>query len=176
MKRIAIDMDDVMADTTFKIIQYINERISSDYTYDGLMTANDHVKKAFYESYIANNDFLWEPGFFEDIPVKPDAVEVIQALQEKYEVFIVSAATEFPNSMKEKLNWISKYFPFIGWQHTVFCGHKHMILADYLIDDHEKNLKTFTGTPLLFTAPHNLHIHDYERVNTWLDVKTRLLG
>ena len=82
MKRIAIDMDDVMADTTFKIIQYINERISSDYTYDGLMTANDHVKKAFYESYIANNDFLWEPGFFEDIPVKPDAVEVIQALQD----------------------------------------------------------------------------------------------
>jgi 5'(3')-deoxyribonucleotidase len=118
---------------------------------------------------------LWEPGFFEDIPVKPHAIEVIKALMEKYEVFIVSAATEFPNSMKEKLQWMKQHFPFIGWQHIVFCGHKHMILADYLIDDHEKNLKTFTGTPLLFTAPHNLHIHDYERVDSWLDVKSRLL-
>jgi 5'(3')-deoxyribonucleotidase len=38
MKRIAIDMDDVMADTTFKIIQYINERVNGEYTYEGLMT------------------------------------------------------------------------------------------------------------------------------------------
>ncbi|MEY2895541.1 MAG: hypothetical protein RIS42_1260 [Bacteroidota bacterium] len=175
MKRIAIDMDDVMADTTFKIILQINEKVQGAYTYDGLMTATDVEKKAFYDVYVANNDFLWEPGFFEDIPVKPNAVEVIEALMVKYEVFIVSAATEFPNSMKEKLNWMAKHFPFIGWQHIVFCGHKHMILADYLIDDHEKNLKTFTGTPLLFTAPHNLHITDYERVNSWLEVKARLL-
>jgi 5'(3')-deoxyribonucleotidase len=175
MKRIAIDMDDVMADTTFKIIQQINEKVQGTYSYDGLMTATDVAKKAFYDVYVANNEFLWEPGFFEDIPVKPNAVEVIQALMEKYEVFIVSAATEFPNSMKEKLNWMAKHFPFIGWQHIVFCGHKHMILADYLIDDHEKNLKTFTGTPLLFTAPHNLHIKDYERVNSWMEVKAKLL-
>ncbi len=175
MKRIAIDMDDVMADTTFKIIQYINERVNGVYSYEGLMTASDVEKKAFYEVYVANNKFLWEPGFFEDIPVKPNAVDVIQALMGKYEVFIVSAATEFPNSMKEKLQWMQQHFPFIGWQHIVFCGHKHMISADYLIDDHEKNLKTFTGTPLLFTAPHNLHIHDYERVNSWLDVQSRLL-
>jgi 5'(3')-deoxyribonucleotidase len=175
MKRIAIDMDDVMADTTFKIIHQINEKVQGTYSYDGLMTATDIEKKAFYDVYVANNEFLWEPGFFEDIPVKPNAVEVIQALMEKYEVFIVSAATEFPNSMKEKLNWMAKHFPFIGWQHIVFCGHKHMILADYLIDDHEKNLKTFTGTPLLFTAPHNLHIKDYERVNSWMEVKAKLL-
>jgi 5'(3')-deoxyribonucleotidase len=175
MKRIAIDMDDVMADTTLKIIQFINERVNGHYTYEGLMTASEEDKKAFYDIYMSNNDFLWQSGFFVDIPVKPHAIEVIQALKEKYEVFIVSAATEFPNSLKEKLAWMNEHFPFIGWQHIVFCGHKHMILADYLIDDHEKNLKTFTGTPLLFTAPHNLHIHDYERVDSWLDVKSRLL-
>ena len=32
-----------------------------------------------------------------------------------------------------------------------------MIKADYLIDDHEKNLVNFTeGTPVLFSAPHNM--------------------
>jgi 5'(3')-deoxyribonucleotidase len=50
-----------------------------------------------------------------------------------------------------------------------------MIQADYLIDDHEKNLKTFNGTPLLFTAPHNLHIHEYQRVDTWDAVANLLL-
>ena len=50
-----------------------------------------------------------------------------------------------------------------------------MIQADYLIDDHEKNLKTFTGTPLLFSALHNLHIHDYQRVNSWDHVGDLLL-
>ena len=50
-----------------------------------------------------------------------------------------------------------------------------MIQADYLIDDHEKNLHTFTGTPLLFTAPHNIHIHDFKRVNNWKEIETLLL-
>ena len=45
-----------------------------------------------------------------------------------------------------------------------------MIQADYLIDDHEKNLASFTGKPILYSALHNLHIHDYERVNTWKEV------
>jgi 5'-nucleotidase len=175
MKRIAIDMDDVMADTTVKIIEFINKRVNGTFTYERLMTATDTEKAEFYQIYLANNDFLWNEGFFMDIPVKPNAVEVIQNLMEEYEVFIVSAATEFPNSMKEKLCWLKEHFPFISWTHIVFCGHKHMIAADYLIDDHEKNLRTFTGTPLLFSAPHNLHIHDFERVNSWLDVKTRLL-
>ncbi len=76
MKRIAIDMDDVMADTTLKIISYVNERVNESYTYQGLMTADDLQKKAFYEAYIANNDFLWEPGFFENIAVKQVAVKV----------------------------------------------------------------------------------------------------
>ena len=176
MKRIAIDMDDVLAKTTHVIIDRINEIVKQNYTYEELLQGDVAVKEAFYAHYLAHNSFLWEPGFFENIPVNEDAVEVVKKLTERYEVFIVSAATEFPNSLKEKLVWMETYFPFITWKHIVFCGHKHMILADYLIDDHEKNLKTFTGTPLLFTAPHNLHIHDYERMNTWLDVKARLLG
>ncbi len=168
-------MDDVMADTTVKIIQQINEIHNTSFSYHELMESDEALKKEFYALYLENNTFLWETGFFEDIPVKKDAVEVIELLQQKYEIFIVSAATEFPNSLKEKLNWMSTHFPFITWRNIVFCGHKHMIQADYLIDDHEKNLSTFSGTPLLFSAPHNLHITDYTRVSSWLDVKKMLL-
>ena len=175
MKRIAIDMDDVMADTTVKIIQQINQLTNSSYTYEMLMSSDTALKQSFYDLYLNNNSFLWEPGFFTDIPVKKDAVEVIAELQKTYEIFIVSAATEFPNSLVEKLDWMKLHFPFITWKHIVFCGHKHMIQADYLIDDHEKNLTTFTGTPLLFSAPHNLHLKEFERVASWIDVKNKFI-
>ena len=175
MKRIAIDMDDVLAKTTHVIIDKINKITSSSYTYEELMNGSESLKLEFYGHYTKHNSFLWEPGFFENIPVNEDAVEVVEKLQKQYEIFIVSAATEFPNSLKEKLTWMEKHFPFITWRHIVFCGHKHMIQADYLIDDHEKNLHTFTGTPLLFTAPHNLHINDFKRVNNWKEIESLLL-
>ncbi len=139
------------------------------------LVANDSLKMAFYQDYIANNSFLKEPGFFLDIPVKEKAVDIVKELGNHYEIFIVSAATEYPESLKEKLIWLEQHFPFISWTHVVFCGHKYMIQADYLIDDHEKNLKTFTGTPLLFSALHNLHIDDYQRVNSWDHVGDLLL-
>jgi 5'(3')-deoxyribonucleotidase len=50
-----------------------------------------------------------------------------------------------------------------------------MIQADYLIDDHEKNLRTFGGTPLLFSAPHNARLEGYQRVNSWQEVEELLL-
>lgn len=174
MKRIAIDMDDVLADTTLKIINTINNLLSKNYSFDELMTNND-ARKRFLHDYLANNSFLWEPGFFLDIPVKSLAIETVKKLSEKYEIFIVSAATEFPESLKEKLTWMKQNFPFISWTHIVFCGHKYMIQADYLIDDHEKNLKSFNGTSLLFTAPHNLHINGYQRVDSWEAVSSLLL-
>ena len=174
MKRIAIDMDDVLADTTVKIIHTINSLLDKNYSYEELMSAQ-LARERFREDYLANNSFLWQPGFFLDVPVKAKAIEIVEKLSEKYEIFIVSAATEFPESLKEKLIWMKQHFPFISWTHIVFCGHKYMIQADYLIDDHEKNLKTFIGTPLLFTAPHNLHIHEYQRVDTWDAVANLLL-
>jgi 5'-nucleotidase len=176
MKRIAIDMDDVLAKTTHVIIDRINEIVQGQFTYEELMTSTSQYKQEFYNHYLTHNSFLWEPGFFENIPVNEDAVEIVKKLQQQYEIFIVSAATEFPNSLKEKLTWMEKHFPFITWKHIVFCGHKYMIQADYLIDDHEKNLHTFTGTPLLYTAPHNLHITDFKRVNNWKEIEKLLLN
>jgi 5'-nucleotidase len=105
----------------------------------------------------------------------PDAQEVVSKLYEKYEIFVVSAATEFPNSLSEKLEWLEDYFPYIGWKHTVFCGHKWMIRADYIIDDHEKNLINFQGKGLLFDAVHNKHITDFQRVNSWKEIEGLLL-
>ncbi|MEG7769311.1 5'-3'-deoxyribonucleotidase, partial [Listeria monocytogenes] len=70
---------------------------------------------------------------------------VLRRLNSLYEVFIVSAATEFPQSLTEKQAWLNEHFPFITWQQMVFCGSKTIINADIMIDDHFKNLDHFNG-------------------------------
>lgn len=173
MKRIAIDMDDVLADITTRLIEITNERRNTNYQKDQLK--DPAIFHEYYAEYKHIRECLYETGMFRNLPVFEGAQEVVKKLQEHYEVFIVSAATEFPKSLTEKLEWLEEHFPTIGWQHTVFCGHKHMIKADYLIDDHEKNLVTFEGTPLLFDAPHNYHLAGYQRVHSWKEVEGLLL-
>lgn len=173
MKRIAIDMDDVLADITTRLIEITNERRNTNYQKDQLK--DPVIFQEYYAEYKQIRACLYETGMFRNLPVFEDAQDVVKKLQEQYEVFIVSAATEFPKSLTEKLEWLEEHFPTIGWQHTVFCGHKHMIKADYLIDDHEKNLVKFEGTPLLFDAPHNYHLEGYQRVYSWKEIEGLLL-
>lgn len=172
--RILIDMDDVLADTSLKILNETNKRLGTNFTREQINTQPE-IYKAYYEQYTTVRGMLWEKGFFADIPLIKDAQEVVQKLHAKHEIFIVSAATEFPLSMEEKLEWLDKYFPYIGWSHTVFCGHKWMIKADYIIDDHEKNLINFEGKGLLFDARHNQHVKEFTRVLSWKEIEGILL-
>lgn len=171
MKRIAIDMDEVVADAYNRFFEWYERdygiKIDPASTYGKkahLVVAEEHrdiVKK-----------YPYQPGFFVDLPVMEGAVEVIRELKERYEIFFVSAAMQFKHSLFEKSEWLDKYFPFIGWQYRVLCGYKYIIDADYLIDDHTFNLKTFKGQGILFTSPHNVHENGFPRVNNWAEVKS----
>ena len=101
MQRLLIDMDDVMADTSQKIINTVNDAFNSNYTKE-ILIADPKIKEEYQEKYLTQRHKLWDKGFFRDIPLMPNAQEVIGELYKKYEIFIVSAATEFPNSMAEK--------------------------------------------------------------------------
>lgn len=168
--RIAIDMDDVMANTSKKLLELHASLYGSAWQpadFKGL--GFQELIKA--EEYQVIRERIFEVGFFTDLEVLPNAIEVISHLHEHHEVFIVSAAMEFPNSLCEKQTWLGQYFPFIHWKNIVFCGDKSIITADVLIDDHEKNLITFQGIPLLFDAIHNQTLSGYRRVHSWLEVK-----
>ncbi|CAL1520919.1 5' nucleotidase, NT5C type [Chitinophaga sp. MM2321] len=167
MARIAIDMDNVMADITQHYLKYYENEygVSIDpATLNGLPEGSAFPEKG------AVRLFLNTPGFFRTAPVMPGSQEVIKALAAQHEIFIVSAAMEFPLSLAEKLEWLNEHFPFISWHNIVFCGSKTIIDADYMIDDYDKNLRHFNGEKLLFTAPHNTNLTDYKRVNNWEEV------
>ena len=176
MHRIAIDMDDVLADATGRFMEYAQKQHGRPINRKEL-EGYDWAEQAIGITQSEARKWLYEPGFFRGMAVMPDSQAVMKELVVKYEVFIVSAAVEFPLSMKEKTEWLQEHFPFIDWRFIVFCGHKYMIQADFLIDDHLRNLAAFTtGKPLMFTAPHNTHLNGYDRVKDWKDIAARFLN
>lgn len=169
MKRLIIDMDDVLADTGAKILRLFNEKNNESITKE-FFEDKDFYTYIKQEHFVSFRDQLFEPGFFSDLEVFPDAQEVVEKLSEKYEIYIVSAAVEFPNSLIEKYNWLSVYFPFISWRNIVFCGDKSIVHGDIMIDDHERNFANFEGEKLLFHAMHNTQVQGYKRVKDWKDI------
>ncbi len=116
MKRIAIDMDETIADALGKHIRLYNEAFGAslskaDFRHCGLseMVPDEHAR--------AVEDMVFTDGFFEDLEVMPDAPEVIRELTGKYEVFITSSAMEVPSSFAAKFTWLERHFPFIAPSH-----------------------------------------------------------
>lgn len=169
MKRIAIDMDEVIADFNSKMIPSFNQRFNAQITLadlDGLtiQQLRPDIKEQVEE-------MIGESGFFSDLAVMPESQRVIKHLADKYEIFITTAAMEFPLSFDAKFRWLKNHFPFINPMNIVFCGSKSILHADYLIDDNARHFEHFSGEGILFSAPHNKHVTGYRRVKNWLEIE-----
>jgi len=173
MKRVIVDMDNVMANISLQFRNWYAKTTGQNISLESLIGKGE--LEGFPKPEIVKN-FLFTPGFFRTAPVMKDSREVLSELNKKYQVFIVSSALEFPQSISEKYAWLQEYFPFIGWEQIVFCGSKSLIKGDYMIDDYLKNLDHFDGEKLLYTAPHNQLLSGYNRVNNWKEVASALLN
>ncbi len=173
MKRIIIDMDNVMADVSRQFQTWYTRETGNIIDPASLIGVPE--PEAFPDPKVLWS-FLFTPGFFRTVPVMKDSQQVIEALNKKYEVFIVSSALEFPQSLGEKFEWLSEHFPFLSWKQIVFCGSKAVIKGDYMIDDYLKNLDFFEGEKLLYTAPHNQLLQGHNRVNNWQEVAAIFLN
>lgn len=173
MERVIIDMDEVIADPMGAMIDWYTKeyRLPVDYT---------RMKGSWIMGFPEEHQQLvrarlYEPGFFRNLPVMDDSVEVLQEMNKRYEIFIVSAATEFPNSLKDKLDWLLEHFPFFNWKQLVLCGEKRMVFGDHMIDDHARHLQHFNGKKHLYAAPHNKDVTGYDRINNWKEAATIFL-
>ncbi|SEJ77162.1 5'(3')-deoxyribonucleotidase [Dyadobacter sp. SG02] len=166
-KSIAVDMDNVIVDIEANWINHYADAFGITVTKEAMHGIPED--QAFPDP-LAARSLLYKPGFFRFAPVIPGAQEAIIKLQENYDVYIVSAAMEFPNSLPEKYDWLAEHFPSITWRNIIFCGDKSVINTDYLIDDHFKNLDFHKGKPILFTAGHNRGVERHTRVNNWEEV------
>ena len=174
-KRIAIDMDETIADALKEHLQRYNQAFGENVTREDLRGA-DLRDRVPADRRVLVDRMVHDETFFESLDPMPGAQQTVRELMEKYEVFIVSAAMEVPVSFAAKLRWLARYFPFIPASHIVFCGDKAIINADYLIDDTPRHFRGFAGEPIIFSAPHNALETSYRRVENWDEVREIFLG
>ena len=171
---IFVDMDEVIADAYQRHIDWYNQ------AFDGDFTKEDCHGKEFWQCVPDSHQQSVKAhasriGFFKDLGVMPNSQEVLEQLNRDHSVYIASAAMQFPNSLKEKSDWLDEHFPFIPWKQRILCGDKHILKGDLLIDDRSYNLENFKGRRLLFTSPHNVENNDFERVSSWKEIASLLL-
>ncbi|WP_394835578.1 hypothetical protein LVJ94_01445 [Pendulispora rubella] len=168
--RIAVDMDEVLADTLVTQLEWLNTEYGHSLTLGDVVGADlyDFIPKEHGTKLLR---LLEQGDFFADLPVMQDSQEVLRRLAEQHEVFIATAAMEFPGSFGPKFRWLAKHFPFIDPSRIVFCGNKSILHADALIDDTPRNLAGFKGRGILFSSPHNAHVTGYARVSCWREVE-----
>ena len=174
-KRIAIDMDEVMADAVAEHLRRYNEQFEERLTVADLegrwlWDVVDRSRHRELEGYLRSEDF------FRVLSVMPEAQRVVHALQQHFDVFIATAAMEVPTSFTAKYEWLDEHFPFIPASNIVFCGDKSILNADFLIDDNPRQLRRFPGQGILFHSHHNVQVTEFPRVRDWLDVETMFLG
>ena len=162
-------MDEVMADALGEHLLRYNRHFGEKITLKDLegkwlwdVVSTD--RHAVLDAYLRSEDF------FDVLAVMPDAQRVLQRLHMNYEVFIATAAMEVPTSFQAKYRWLARHFPFVPTSHIVYCGDKSILRADFLIDDLPRNLLRFTGTGILYSAPHNMAAEGFIRVANWQEV------
>jgi 5'-nucleotidase len=173
--RIAVDMDEVIADAFGKHLRQYNQRAGTNLTPElvsekGLGALIPAGQREEFNA-IPHTD-----GFFADLELIAGSREALLELSRKHDIYITSAAMEVPGSFADKFQWLETHFPFIPPSRIVFCGDKGIINADVLIDDRSRHFKGFPGTGILFTAPHNVSEAADLRANNWNDVMELLEG
>ncbi|MBE6158548.1 MAG: hypothetical protein E7159_01830 [Firmicutes bacterium] len=180
MKKILIDVDEVICNTTF--LYYMNEFLGTDYKLDDFKTyyiddvIPDEKKEDFYNFYISHD-------IYEKAELIDGSLEGLEKLTHDYDVYLYSSCIMF-NKEKEsgklfmdKYNFIMNKLPFIKPENVIFTNTKNMIVGDIQIDDRLKNLMGPTDTKILFTAYHNKDITEEElkeknviRANNWKEL------
>jgi 5'(3')-deoxyribonucleotidase/uncharacterized protein with PQ loop repeat len=172
--RIAVDMDEVIADSLGKQLNCYNQRTGEKLTPE-LVSSKGLNSLISPDRWDVFAGIPHEGGFFADLELIAGSREALLELSRHHDVYIASAAMEVPYSFDAKYDWLQKNFPFIPASRIVFCGDKNIINADVLVDDRSRHFKQFRGTGILFTAPHNAGEAVKLRADNWDDV-LRILG
>lgn len=85
------------------------------------------------------------PDIFALMDPVPGALEAVDRLKEKYDLYILSSSPwENPTALGDKLAWVKKYFGGDGQENiffrkVIFSSVKHLNRGDILIDDRTAN-------------------------------------
>lgn len=186
-KSIMIDMDEVIVVGIFSefLTEFLGEvdfeKLNGQNRQDLIRGKEEEFKKIYKYKNLYKND---REDYIEPLP---DCVNVVKELNEKYDVYIVTAyvwkenVIDATTNLKNKFEYLHYWFPFIDTNNFIFMSNKTKIKYDIGIDDRTSNLEN-CNKKLLFTEFRNKKLTDEElesrkiiQVNNWLDVKRELL-
>ena len=129
------------------------------------------LTKETQEAYAGRLDEV--PGIFGLMEPLEGGIEAVRYLAEHFEVYMLSTATwENPSAWSDKLLWIKRYLPKVGFKRLILSHNKHLNAGDYLIDDRTKNgAGQFKGELLQFGQP---DFPDWKAVISYLQQKEGL--
>ena len=186
MKKILIDVDDVICDPGFLVL--INKFLNTDYKIEDFkdyyiesVILDDNNRQEFYKYYLENNPY-------DCAEIYAGACDIIKKLNDVYDVYICSSCVN-PFFIEDsgklfmyKYNWLLSTFPFLDPHKFIFTSTKNLFKADIQIDDKLSNLDNDIPLKLLFTSYHNKDINDEElkknnviRANNWKEIEKLLL-
>ncbi len=164
--RVAVDMDEVIADTYGAMLGWLVDRHGPRWPSETLQGRQifDVLEADVAE---ALRNAMHDGSFFAELPVIEGSQAALSAIASRCELFVTSAAMEFPNSLGPKFLWLRRHFPFVDPLNIVFCGDKSIIAADCLIDDNARHFQRFGGQGIVFSSPHNANVTGYPRIRHW---------
>lgn len=116
-KRIYFDMDGVIVDFA-----------------SGVAKLTDDEREQY------KNNIDEAPGLFALMDPIPGAIEAVQLLAKRYDVYILSTAPwNNPTAASDKVEWVKKHLNGVFHKRVIITHHKELLIGDYLIDDRSKN-------------------------------------
>lgn len=141
--KIAIDIDNVICNTTEEIIHFINERLPNVHLEMEDIT-NYWIEKALPEEYQWIVPLAFEQKeVWKKVKLIDGAAEYIQKLYEDgHEIYFATATTA--ENFRKKVGFLTRSFSFFPEDyvrmHSISIKHKQLLNVDVLIDDYLNNL------------------------------------
>lgn len=168
-----IDMDNVVANLLKKWLNVYND------TYGDSLQPEQITDWALHKQAVKCSaaDFygiIAKPGFFADLEIMPNAVEVIERLAKAGHSIYFLTATPYsnPTGGYDKCNWVQQYFPFLDKDaraRVIQAHHKYMVIGDLLFDDSPSNLNSFPGIKVVMDWNFNKDVSVNYRAKNWLE-------
>ena len=176
-KIILCDVDDVLEDLTTSWVHAINKKYGTSVNPEEIVRWNI---ADFFQDLSRNQVFspLHTADFWDKlVPIEGSQYYLEKLIEDGHKVLLLTAA--HPDTVRYKMKFLSKYFPFISFSDVIITSHKQLVKGDVLIDDAPHNLEGGEYKGILMDAPHNRY-YDAEnsgfiRVHNWKEIYDTIL-
>lgn len=174
--KIAIDIDNVLTNTTECVIDYINERLNIGLKMEDLTSYwienNIDAQYEWIAEMAFNDKTMWK-----NVQMIEGAAEVIEKLyNESHEIYFATATTA--ENFRKKIGFLKRNLPFLPddyvRMHAISIKHKQLLNVDVLIDDYLNNLigeKSYVSIVYDYPWNRGAGFHPEVRPSEWFNMK-----